>query len=156
MALLLTVFVTACGGTEAEKEPAVSETTAKTEEAAPKQETAKVTEPVVERKPSGVQDDGRGEDPAFGEGIGEVVALSEEELAYMMAQTTNSWLELSQTEKDDLVVLVGRYLEEATGFIVPDYDELVAMLDHQMEQYYRNSVDESVLVTVCDMFGLAV
>ena len=90
-----------------------------------------------------------------GEGIGEVIALSEDELDYMMAQTTNSWLNLTQIEKDDLVVLVGRWLEATTGFIVPDYDELISMLDHQMEQYFRNGVDEGVLQTAQDIYGLA-
>ena len=108
----------------------------------------------VGEKPSGVHEDGMGEDPFFGEGIGEVVALTPEEEEYMLSQTTNTWLELSETEKDDLIVLVGRWLENATGYIVEDYDDLVFMLDHQMEQYYRNGVDEKVLDTVCDILGI--
>ena len=95
-----------------------------------------------------------GEDPSYGEGIGEVIALSEEETAYMMAQTTNTWLEMSPQEKDDLVVLVGRSLEDSHGFVVPDYEDMVAMLDHQMEQYYRNGVDENVLDVACDIYGI--
>ena len=110
--------------------------------------------PVAGGTPSGVNEDGMGEDPSYGEGIGEVVALTEEEQAYMMAQTTNSWLELSQQEKDDLVVLIGRTLEASDGFIVEDYENLVAMLDHQMEQYYRNGVDAGVLATACDILGI--
>lgn len=152
MALMLAVFMAACGGSKAEEK---SETDTKTEEPAHEQEEADVEkEEIGEEQPSGVQDDGRGEDPSFGEGIGEVVALSDDEKAYVLAQTTNSWLALSQMEKDDLVVLMGRWLEESSGFIVEDYDDLVAMLDHQMEQYYRNSVDEDVLVTVCDICGI--
>ena len=100
---------------------------------------------------SGINDDGMGDDPTFGEGIGEVVALTPEEESYMMKQTTNSWLEMSEQEKDDLVVLIGRYLEDSQGFIVEDYDDLIKMLDHQMEQYYRNKVDENVLATVRDV-----
>ena len=109
----------------------------------------------VPARPSGVWEDGIGDDPNHGEGIGEVIALSEDEQSYMMSQTTNSWLKLTQTEKDDLVVLVGRWLEATNGFIVPDYDDLIVMLDRQMEQYFRNGVDEGVLDTAKDIYGLA-
>ena len=84
-----------------------------------------------------------------------MVALTPDEESYMLAQTTNSWLEMTQQQKDDLVVLVGRTLEAFHGFIVEDYDDLVTMLDHQMEQYSKNGVDEGVLDTVRDIFGLA-
>ena len=109
---------------------------------------------ITEEKPSGINEDGMGEDPNFGEGIGEVVALSDEEREYVQKQTTNSWLDMTEEAKDELVVLIGRWLEESSGYIVPDYDDLVAMLDHQMEQYYRNGVDESVYNTVCDILGV--
>ena len=109
----------------------------------------------VPARPSGIWEDGKGEDSMQGEGIGEVVALSAEEWFYMSSQTTNTWLELNEEEKDELVVMVGRWLEDINGFIVPDYDELVAMLDNQMEKYFRNGVDESVLDTVTDIYGLA-
>ena len=52
------------------------------------------------------------------------------------------------------MALVGSSLEVAYGFIVEDYDELVVILDHQMEQYYKNGVDASVLNTVCDIYGI--
>ena len=90
-----------------------------------------------------------------GEGIGEVITLTEEERTYVEEQTTNSWLELTETEKDDLVVLIGRCLEADEEYIVEDYDELVDMLDHQMEQYSKNDVDESVLDTVYDILEIA-
>jgi len=90
-----------------------------------------------------------------GEGIGEAVALTDEERTYVEEQTTNSWLELSETEKDDLVALIGRCLEADEDYIVEDYDELVDMLDHQMEQYSKNDVDESVLDTVYDILDVA-
>ena len=106
-------------------------------------------------RPSGIQDDGRGEDPSFGEGIGEVIALSDAEKEYVAAQTTNTWLEMSQEKKDELVVLIGRWLEDASGFIVKDYEDLVVMLDRQMEQYFKNNVSEGVLDTVCDISGAA-
>lgn len=31
---------------------------------------------------------------------------------------------------------------------------MVSVLDHQMEQYYKNKVDESVLETACDIYKL--
>ena len=95
-----------------------------------------------------------GDDPAFGEGIGEVVALNPDEERYMLSQTTNTWLKMEQGEKGDLVALVGRSLEDTYGFVVKDFDELVVMLDRQMEQYYKNGVDEGVLATVCDIYGI--
>ena len=103
---------------------------------------------------SGINDDGIGYDPNHGEGIGEVIALTPEEESYMLAQTTNTWLEMSQQDKDDLVVLIGRSLEASHNYIVADYDELVMMLDNQTEKYFRNGVDESVLATVKDILGL--
>ena len=105
-------------------------------------------------KISGLNDDGRGYDPSYGEGIGEVLALTPEEESYMLAQTTNTWLEMSQQDKDDLVVLIGRTLEAANNFIVPDYDELVMMLDNQTEKYFRNGVNESVLDTVRSIYRI--
>ena len=65
----------------------------------------------------------------IGEGIGEVVALSDEEREYVQKQTTNSWLDMTEEAKDELVVLIGRWLEESSGYIVPDYDDLVAEAD---------------------------
>ena len=140
VALMMVVSMMACGGT-------------KTEDPVSKTETA---EPAPETAPSGIQDDGMGEDPSYGEGIGEVIALTEEEKNYAGLMNTISWLELSQSEKDDLVVLMGRWLEDDSGFIVPDYEELVAMLDRQAEQYFKNGVNEGVLATVCDIYGIAV
>ena len=107
-------------------------------------------------KPGGLDEDGMGDDPTYGEGVGEVIALSEEEKDYVLAQTTNTWLELSTQQKDELAVLVGRWLEDASGFVVEDYADLVTMLDHQMEQYFKNGVDEGVLATACDILGVAV
>ena len=141
LVLVFALSMTACGGSR--QETAASEQDAETEE---------VTDADA---PAGIEEDGIGEDPSFGEGIGEVVALTPDEESYMLAQTTNSWLEMTQQQKDDLVVLVGRTLEASNGFIVEDYDDLVTMLDHQMEQYSKNGVDEGVLDTVRDIFGLA-
>ena len=113
-----------------------------------------VNESSIEEEPAGINEDGIGEDINFGEGIGEVVPLNEEERTYMQTQTTNSWLEMTEMEKSDLVVLIGRYLEETKNYIVEDYDALVGMLDHQMEQYYRYNVNESVFNTVIDILDI--
>ena len=44
-------------------------------------------------------------------------------------------------------------LSDELGF---DYDDMVAVLDHQMEQYYRNDVDEGLMSTACDIYGMDV
>ena len=152
MALMLVVSMTACGGGKG-----TEDTNPKTEttEPAPETKSSGTADVNTSKKPSGVQDDGIGDDPSHGEGIGEVVALSEEEKAYVIAQTTNTWLDLSPIEKDDLVALIGRWLEDSSGYIVEDYDDLVVMLDHQMEQYFKNGVNEGVLATVCDICSAA-
>lgn len=139
--MVFALSMTGCGG--GEQEPVVPEKDAQ-EEAAP-----------VDKAPSGIQDDGIGDDPTFGEGIGEVIALSDEEKAYMLAQTTDTWLEMSRQEKDELVVLIGRWMEEITGFIVEDYDDMVVVLDRQMEQYDKNGVNESVVRTAGDIYNVA-
>lgn len=147
--MVLFVFVlalAACGG---DKEETKSEIVVESESS----NTESAEKDVPEEKPSGINEDGRGEDPDYGEGIGEVIALSDEEKDYVLAQTTNSWLKMEQVEKDELVVLIGRWLEETRGYIVADYDELIVMLDRQMEQYYRNGVNEGVYETACDILG---
>ena len=144
-ALVLTLSLVSCGGsgtTAPQQEPQAGST--------PETSTQDVS-----KTPDGLSEDGIGEDPSFGEGIGEVVALTPEEESYMMAQTTNSWLQLSESEKNDLVVLIGRTLEATNGYIVEDYDDLVSMLDFQLEKYYRNGVNESVLVSVRDILGIS-
>ena len=141
LALMFTLSMTACSSS-------------KQGPAAPEKDTQAEVAP-SDKAPSGIQDDGIGDDPSFGEGIGEVIALSDEEKAYMLTQTTNTWLNMSQQEKDDLVVLIGRWMEEITGFIVEDYDDMVVKLDHQMEQYYKNGVNESVVRTAGDIYSVA-
>lgn len=181
MLFTMTVSMTACGGSSEKNDAEVQkEETSKqdTEESdVEEQEDAEVGDVEVQEDTevsdaeiqqdtevsngeeethiSGINDDGIGGDPSdmTGEGIGEVIALSEEEKAYVLEQTTNSWLELSQIEKDDLVVLIGRWWEDCEDYIVEDYDDMIAVLDHQMEQYYRNSVDAGVMETACDIYG---
>lgn len=109
----------------------------------------------------GTNQDGIGEDQGIGtepvepgEGIGEVIPLSIEEIQYLTSQTTNSWLAMTPDEKSDIVTLIGRWWEEVDGYVVADYDQMVADLDHQMEQYYRNGVDAFLFDTACDIYGM--
>lgn len=160
LGLMIVASLTACGGSkqdtanpsvsESVETAAVKETTAATVKVAVKETTAAA---VVE-KPSGIQDDGMGPDPNYGEGIGEVIALSDSERAYVQEQTTNSWLAMEKMEKSDLVALMARLLEETKDYIVEDFDDLEYMLDRQMEQYFRNGVNEGVYDTVLDILGL--
>jgi len=53
-------------------------------------------------------------------------------------------------------MMVGRWWEDYENIIVEDYDEMVDVLDHQCEQYYRYGVDEFVFFTVCDIYGVDV
>lgn len=112
-----------------------------------------------EDRPSGVWDDGKGEDRPSGvwdDGMGSVVPLTYEEMLYVCEPTTYDWLEMTPAEKDEFVMMVGRWWEEREGRIVADYDEMVAMLNHQCEQYYRYDVNEYVFYTVCDLYGVDV
>lgn len=96
----------------------------------------------TEKEPEGIQADGKGE----------VIPLSDEEKAYVLEQTTEAWLAMDRDTKDALVVLIGRWWEECENIIVEDYDDMVAVLEHQMEQYHKNGIDESVFVTACDIY----
>lgn len=97
--------------------------------------------------------EGIGEQPIEkGEGIGEVVPLTYEEMTYVLEQTTESWLAMTENEKSDFVVLVGRWWEDYQNIIVEDYDDMVKVLDHQMEQYHRYGVNEYVFITACDIY----
>ena len=169
--LALSVSLTACGGSKQEaangsaadvQNVVKEEKTTEAKEVATEEKTSEVievvteaeTEIATEERPSGIHEDGMGYDPSYGEGIGEVIALSDEEKDYVMSQTTSSWLEMTQIEKDDLVALLARLLEETKNYIVEDFDELVAMLDHQMDQYGRNGINEGVYETVIDILGI--
>ena len=84
LALVFALSMTACGGSR--QETAAPEQDAETEE---------VTDADA---PAGSEEDGIGEDPSFGEGIGEVVALTPDEESYMLAQmeSLSSRIEVSQ------------------------------------------------------------
>ena len=152
LTLACTLSLTACGNSQKEEAVSKQEVQTETED---KSIPSVAKDDVIEEEISGINDDGIGYDPNHGEGIGEVIALTPEEESYMLAQTTNTWLKMNQQDKDDLVVLIGRTLEAAHNYIVADYDELVMMLDNQMEKYYRNGVNDSVLNTVHDIYGIS-
>lgn len=145
----MTFSMTACGNssennnTEVKQEETSKDNVDDVQEETSQDDAGDVQE---ENEPSGIEDDG----------IGEVVSLTAEEKTYVLGQTTNTWLELSQEEKDELVVLIGRWWEACEGYIVEDYDDMVVVLDHQMEQYYSNNVDEGLMSTACDIYGLDV
>lgn len=112
-----------------------------------------------EDRPSGVWDDGKGEDRPSGvwdDGIGDVVPLSYAEMTYVLEQTTNDWLAMSDAEKEEFVMMVGRWWEDYENIIVEDYEEMIDMLNHQCETYYRNKVNEFVFLTVCDIYDMDV
>ena len=132
--LACTLSLTACGNSKKEEMVSKQEIQVETED---KSIPNVAEDEEIKEEISGIQDDGKGEensglnddgigyDPYHGEGIGGVIALTPEEESYMRAQTTNTWLEMSKQDKDDLVVLIGRTLEYAHNYIVADYDELV-------------------------------
>lgn len=104
----------------------------------------------------GIGDDGKGEAPegVDADGKGDVIPLSYEEMEYVLALTTEGWLAMSDEEKDDYVVLVGRWWEDYENLIVEDYEDMVKVIDHQMEQYHRNSVDYFVFLTICEIYDV--
>ena len=116
MASLLAFSLTACRNSEPNTPPAT--TSPETGSSSPAPDSPAATKP--EEVPSGIQDDGIGDDPMHGEGIGEVIALSEDEKASVLSHSAYTWLELPQNQKDDLVVLMGRWLEDSSGYIVED------------------------------------
>ena len=95
-------------------------------------------------------------DEFAGEGYGEVVPLTYEEMEYVLAQYTNEWLAMSEDEKSELLSMIGRWWEDYEGHVVEDYDQMLMDMDHQMEQYFRNDVDEGVFQTACDIYGIDV
>ena len=116
-------------------------------------------------EPGGTADDGKGEGLGLAEdgigkepdginedGICNVKPLSMEEMQYVLDQTTQSWLNMTAEDKDALVVLIGRWWEDRDNIIVEDYDDMVKVLDHQMEQYYKNDVNANVFLTVCEIY----
>lgn len=137
IATIMVFTICACGG--GEKAPVKDNSEEITENNSV--DTAKES---IEKEPEGIQADGKGE----------VIPLSKEEKTYVLEQTTESWLAMDRDAKDALVVLIGRWREECENVIIEDYDDMVEVIDHQMEQYSKNGVDESLFVTVCDIYDM--
>ena len=106
----------------------------------------------------GLAEDGKGEAPAGvnADGKGDVVPLSYEEMEYVLAQETEDWLNMTKEEKDEYVILVGRWWEDYENLIVEDYDDMVKVVDHQMEQYHKNGVNDYVFYTICEIYDVDV
>ena len=106
----------------------------------------------------GLAEDGKGEAPegVNADGKGDVVPLSYEEMEYVLAQTTEDWLAMTKEEKDNYVVLVGRWWEDYENLIVEDYEDMVKVVDHQMEQYHKNGVNDYVFYTICEIYDVDV
>lgn len=106
----------------------------------------------------GLAEDGKGEAPAGvnADGKGDVVPLLYEEMEYVLAQKTEDWLNMTKEEKDEYVILVGRWWEDYENLIVEDYDDMVKVVDHQMEQYHKNGVNDYVFYTICEIYDVDV
>ncbi len=106
----------------------------------------------------GLAEDGKGEAPAGvnADGKGDVVPLSYEEMEYVLAQETEDWLAMTKEEKNEYVILVGRWWEDYENLIVEDYDDMVKVVDHQMEQYHKNGVNDYVFYTICEIYDVDV
>lgn len=115
------------------------------------------TQPVIEEKENG---EGIGETQPVteknkdGEGIGQSLPVTEDEMNYVLSIRTESWLDLNPEQKDELISIMARWWDSVDGYVVEDFDSVLADLDHQMETYFRNGVDEGVLQTACDIYGL--
>lgn len=88
------------------------------------------------------------------EGIGETQPVTEDEKNYVLSIRTESWLDLEPEQKDEVLSIIARWWDLVDGYVVEDFDSVLADLDHQMETYFRNSVDEGILQTACDIYGL--
>ena len=91
-----------------------------------------------------------------GEGIGESQPVTEDEKNYVLSIRTESWLDLKQEQKEEVISIMARWWDVVDGYVVEDFDAVLADLDHQMETYFRNGVDEGILQTACDIYGIDV
>jgi len=89
-----------------------------------------------------------------GEGIGMTQPLTDDEINYVISIRTESWLALSQDQKSDVVSLMARWWDVVDGYVVEDFDAVLVDLDHQIETYYRNKIDEGVFQTACDIYSI--
>lgn len=95
--------------------------------------------------------EGMGED---GEGIGKSRPVTEDEMNYVLSFRTKSWLALKQEQKEKVISIMARWWDEVDSYVVEDFDAVLADLDHQMETYFRNNVDEGVFQTACDIYEI--
>ncbi|MDD4495808.1 MAG: copper amine oxidase N-terminal domain-containing protein [Eubacteriales bacterium] len=95
--------------------------------------------------------EGIGED---GEGIGKSRPVTEDEMNYVLSFRTKSWLALKQEQKEKVISIMARWWDEVDGYVVEAFDAVLADLDHQMETYFRNGVDEGVFQTACDIYEI--
>ncbi len=102
----------------------------------------------------GIGEDKHIDEELIGEGIGFSMHLSEDERSYVLSIHTEEWLNLTDAQKFEVVFLIGRWWDTVDGYVVEDYDGMVEVLDHQMETYFRNKVNEGIMQTACDIYGL--
>lgn len=95
----------------------------------------------------------RAEQNQAGEGIGESTPLTAAEKDYVRGLDGKAWFLLTEEEKSNAVVLMGRWWDIEEGYIVPDYNGLQQDLDFQMGTYEKNGVTMGVLETACDIYG---
>ncbi len=95
--------------------------------------------------------EGMGEDS---EEIGKSQPVTEAEVNYVLSFRTKSWLALKQEQKEKIISIMTRWWDEIDGYVVEDFDAVLADLDHQMETYFRNNVDEGVFQTACDIYEI--
>lgn len=102
--------------------------------------------------------EGKGEAPegVNADGKGEVIPLSYEQMEYVLAQKTEDWLAMSEDEKAELVNLIARWWEDYENIVVEDFDDMVMVVDHQMEQYHKNGVNDYVFYTICEIYDVDV
>lgn len=89
-----------------------------------------------------------------GEGIGGSRPVAEDEKNYVLSIRTESWLDLKLEQKEEVISIMARWWDTVDGYVVEDFDAVLADLDHQMETYFRNGVDEGILQTACDIYGI--
>lgn len=89
-----------------------------------------------------------------GEGIGKAKPVTADEINYVLSFRTKSWLALKSEQKEKVVSIMARWWDEVDGYVVEDFDAVLADLDHQMETYFRNNVDEGVFQTACDIYDI--
>jgi hypothetical protein len=94
---------------------------------------------------------GEGMGTDVGEGIGTTTPITNAEISYILSFKTQSWLDLTDNQQDNVVSLIARWWELVDGYVVPDLDALKQDLNHQMATYFRNEVNASLFETACDI-----